>query len=124
LVPSIEGGDDFIWICGPDEGPRFMVCLGDEAVDGGLEFDDGAKDAALETAPRELCEETLYGIEPGTGSWGEVEDEAGMTRQPSFDVRMLVGGVVVDDGMDDLAGGDLGFDGVEKADGRGTGGAG
>ena len=29
---------------------------------------------------------------------------------------MLVGGVVVDDDVDDLAGGDLGFDGIEEAD--------
>jgi hypothetical protein len=44
-----------------------------------------------------------------------VEDEARMARQPSLDVRMLMGGVVVDDDMDDLAGGDLGFDGIEEA---------
>jgi hypothetical protein len=93
-----------------------MVCLGDEAVDGALEFDDRAKDAALETAPGELCEEALDGIEPGAGSRGEVEDEARMAGQPSFDVRMLMGGVVVDDDMDDLADGDLGFDGIEEAD--------
>jgi hypothetical protein len=39
-----------------------------------------------------------------------------MAGEPVLDLRMLVGGVVVDDDMDDLAGGDLGFDGVEKAD--------
>jgi hypothetical protein len=29
---------------------------------------------------------------------------------------MLVGGVVVDDDVDDLAGGNLGFDGIEEPD--------
>jgi len=87
-VPSIEGGDDFIWVCGPDEGLWFLVGLGDEAVDGGLEFDDRAKDASLKAAPGEFGEEALNGIEPGAGRRGEVEDDARMARQPSFDVRM------------------------------------
>jgi hypothetical protein len=116
LVPAIDGGDDFIWVGGPDEGLGFVVGLGDEAVDGGLEFGDGAEDAAFEAAPGELGEEALDGIEPGAGSRGEVEDEARMAGESGLDLRMLVGGVVVDDDMDDLAGGDLGFDGVEKAD--------
>src|SRR5260370_1865000 len=93
-----------------------MVGLGDEAVDGGLEVDDRAKDAALEAAPGEFGEEALDGIEPRARGRGEVEDEARMARQPGLDLRMLMGGVVVDDDVDDLTGGDFGFDGLEEAD--------
>src|SRR5258708_22137484 len=93
-----------------------MVGLGDEAVDGGLEVDDRAKDAALEAAPGEFGEEALDGIEPRARGRGEVEDEARMARQPGLDLRMLMGGVVVDDDVDDLTGGELGFDGVLEAE--------
>src|SRR5260221_973376 len=87
-----------------------MVGLGDEAVDGGLEVDDRAKDAALEAAPGEFGEEALDGIEPRAGGRGEVEDEARMARQPGLDLRMLMGGVVVDDDVDDLTGGGVRFE--------------
>src|SRR6516162_3154129 len=93
-----------------------MIGLRNESVDGGLELDEGAEDAALEAAPRELGEEAFDGVEPGAGSWGEVEDEAGMAAEPGLDLRMVVGGVVVDDDVDDLARRHLRLDGVEEAD--------
>jgi hypothetical protein len=77
LVPSVNGGDDFIWVGGPDEGLGIMVGLGDEAIDGGLEFDDRVKDAALEASPGEFGEEAFDGIEPRCRGRGEVESPAG-----------------------------------------------
>jgi hypothetical protein len=64
LVPSFDGGDDFVWVCGPCEG--FWVTIGfvEEAVDGGLEFVDRSEDPAFEAASGELGEETFDGIEP------------------------------------------------------------
>ena len=47
-MPTIGGGDDFVWIGGPDEGLWPLVVVGDEAIDGGLEIDDAFEDAALE----------------------------------------------------------------------------
>ena len=38
-MPTIGGGDDFVWIGGPDEGLWLLVVVGDEAIDGGLEID-------------------------------------------------------------------------------------
>src|SRR5260370_11415053 len=93
-----------------------MVGLGDEAVDGGLEVDDRAKDAALEAAPGEFGEEALDGIEPRARGRGEVEDEARMARQPGLDLRMLMGGVVVDDDVDDLTGGGFRLDRSPEAE--------
>ena len=49
-MPSSDGGDDFVGVCGPCEGLRYGFGLGEEAVDGGLEVDDGAEDAAFQTA--------------------------------------------------------------------------
>ena len=46
-MPTIGGGDDFVWIGGPDEGLWLLVVVGDEAIDGGLEIDDASEDAAL-----------------------------------------------------------------------------
>src|SRR5260221_6234787 len=80
----IDGSDDFIGVGGPDEGLRVMVGLGDEAVDGGLEVDDRAKDAALEAAPGEFGEEALDGIEPRARGRGEVEDETRADRRWSW----------------------------------------
>ena len=65
---------------------------------------------------RELREEALDGIEPGAGGRHEVEGEALVAAEPGAHLGMLVGGVVVEDHMDALAGRDIGLDGVEEAD--------
>jgi hypothetical protein len=44
-----------------------------------------------------------------------MEDEAGVPVEPSPNLGVLVRGVVVEDDMDDLAGGNVGFDRIEKA---------
>ena len=80
-----------------------MVGLGEEAVDGGLQIDDGSEDAALEAALGELGEEALDGIEPGCRGRGEVEGPARMPGEPLAHLGMLVGCVVVDDGVDRLS---------------------
>ena len=73
MVPTGSGGDDFVWIGGPDEGPGLLVVVGDEAVDGGLEVDDALEDTALEAALGEDGEEALDGVEPAGRSGREVE---------------------------------------------------
>jgi hypothetical protein len=40
LVPAFDGGDDPIWIGGPQEGFGIIVGLPEEAVDCGLEVDE------------------------------------------------------------------------------------
>src|SRR5258705_510553 len=81
-MPTIGGGDDFVWIGGPDEGLWLLVVVGDEAIDGGLEIDDAFEDTALEAPLGEDGEETLDGVEP-TGRGGrEMEAPARMTPQP------------------------------------------
>jgi hypothetical protein len=91
------------------------VVVVEEAVDGGLEVGDGSEDATLEAALGQDGEKALDGVEPGGRGRGEVECPAEMARQPSPHDGMLVDGVVVEDRVDCLAGGDLAFDGVEKA---------
>src|SRR6202163_2558527 len=115
-MPTIGGGDDFVWIGGPDQGLWLLVVVGDEAIDGGLEIDDASEDAALEAPLGEDGEETLDGVEP-TGRGGrEMEAPARMTPQPFDHLGVLVSGVVVEDGVDRLAGRDLALDGVQKPD--------
>ena len=62
-MPAFDGGDDFVGIGGPDEGFRLPVVLGEIAIDGGLEVDDGVEDATLETPLGQLGEEALNRIE-------------------------------------------------------------
>jgi hypothetical protein len=64
LVPSFDGGDDFVWICGPIEGLGVIVGLVEEAVDGGLEFANRAEDAAFEAPFGEFGKVAFDGIEP------------------------------------------------------------
>ena len=98
-MPTIGGGDDFVWIGSPDEGPRLLVVVGDEAIDGGREIDDAFEDAVLEAPLGEDGEETLDGVEP-TGRGGrEMEAPAWMTPQPFDHLGVLVSGVVVEDGV-------------------------
>jgi hypothetical protein len=75
-VPTFDGGDDVVGVRGPDERLGLPVVLGEVAVDGGLEMDDGMKDATLEAALRQFGEETFDGVEPRAGGRREVEGEA------------------------------------------------
>jgi hypothetical protein len=60
--------------------------------------------------------EAFDGVKPGRGGRGKVERPTRMTRQPSAYLRVLVGGIVVDDGMDHLPYRDLRFDRIKEAD--------
>jgi hypothetical protein len=64
LVPSCDGGDDFVRVLGPGKGP--WVCIGffEEAMDGILELLQGSEHAALEPFLCNGGEEALDGIEP------------------------------------------------------------
>ena len=44
-MPAPDGGDDFVGIGGPGEGPRLLIVLFEEAVDRGLQVGDRSKDA-------------------------------------------------------------------------------
>src|ERR1700683_4308604 len=101
---------------GPHERLWVAVVLIEIAVDGGLEVDDGAEDAAPQTPSRQGREEILDGVEPGAGGRGEVEGPARMTDEPGLDLGVLMGRVIVEDGVDQLAGGDRALDGIEEAD--------
>ena len=103
----------FIGIGGPHEGFGMIVGFLQEAVDGGLEIDNRAEGTAFEAAFGQFGEEALDRIEPRGRGRGVMEDKAGVPVEPG--VNVLVGGVVVEDDMDDLAGRDVGFDRIEKA---------
>lgn len=116
MEPALSGCDDRVRIGPPDEGLRCLIVLGDEAVDGHLQVDDGAEDAALQASFGELGEEAFDGVEPGGRGRGEVEHPARMALQPSAHPRVLVNRIVVQDGVDDLAGRHRRLDDVEEAD--------
>src|SRR6202035_5238977 len=115
-MPALDGGDDFVRVGGPCEGLWHLVSLGEEAVDGGLQIDDGSEDATLQSPLGQLGEVTLYGVEPGARCRREVEDEALMPREPGPHLGMLMGGVIVEDDVNVLSSRNLRFDGVEEAD--------
>ena len=116
MLPAFDSSEDALWVGGPDEWFGIGIGLGDEAIDGGLEIKDGSEHAALEAATRELGEEAFDRVEPGSGDRGEVECPARMPGQPFLHFRMLVGRIVVDDGVDRFACRNLLLDGVEEAD--------
>jgi hypothetical protein len=72
-VPAPDRGDDFVWVGGPGEGLRLLIVVFEEAVDRGLQVDDGPKDAALEPALCQGREEALDRVEPGRGRRRGVE---------------------------------------------------
>ena len=111
----MDGSDDLVRIGGPDERLRVAVCLGEVAVDGGLEVDDGAEDATLQGSFGEGCEEGLDCIQPGAGCRSEVEGPARVPGEPSQDLRLLMSGIVVQNDMDGLADRYRRLDRVEEA---------
>jgi len=88
----------------------------DEAIDGGLEIDDGAEDAVLQASASQLGEEALDAVQPGTRRRHEVESPARMPSEPSADLRLFVGGVVVEDNVDGVVGRQFGLQRVQKTD--------
>ena len=116
MLPAFDSGEDLFGIGGPNEWLGVVVGLGEEAVDSGLQFGEGSEDAPLEAPSSELGEEAFHSVEPGGARRREVERPAGMPGQPLAHLGMLVGGIVVDDGMDRLSRRHLRLDGVEEAD--------
>ena len=100
--------DEWLWVGG--------IVFTDEAIDGGLEIDEGMEDTVLEPAPREFGKEALDGIEPRTRGWREVESPAWMTVEPGADLVLLVRRVIVEDHVDGLVRRHLALDAVEEAD--------
>ena len=101
MVPSFYGSDDLVWVGGPGERFRVFVGFGDEAIDCGLEIDEGMEDAPFEAPPGEFGEETLDGVEPG-GGWREVEDKPFVAIKPGAGLWMLMDDVVVECSNSDL----------------------
>ena len=116
MVPSFHSGNDIVWIGSPSEGFRIFVGFREEAIDGGLEVDEGVEDAALDPTSSEFGEETLDGVQPRTGCWREVEHKPVVAIEPSPNLWMLMGGVIVEDDVDGFVGRDLSVDHVEEAD--------
>ena len=112
MVPSFDGGDDFVWISGPVEGLRLLVVLFEEAINGGLEIGDGSEHASLQSPLCKYCEKSLDGVEPGRRSWSEVESPAGVASKPLAHLGMFVRCIIVDDGVDYLSRRNLLLDGV------------
>lgn len=86
------------------------------AIDCGLQIDDRAEDASLETTPCERREECFGGVQPRTGCRREVEDPIWMSSEPLADLFVLMGGVVIENDVDHLAGRHGALDSVEETD--------
>ncbi len=91
-------------------------CLHDVAVDGSLKIDDGVEHTVLQPPAGQLGEEAFNSIEPRARGRREVKGVAVMAIEPGANLGVLVSGIVVEDHVDDLAGGDLALEGVEEAD--------
>ena len=62
--------DDFVGIGFPDEWLGLGIVLGDEAVDGGLQVDDGMEHAMLQSPAGELGEEALDRVRRSSANVG------------------------------------------------------
>ena len=116
MSPTLDGDEDGVGGFGPDERLGLVVGLGDEAVDGGLQFDDRGEDATLEPLPGELGKPALDCVGPRARGRREVEADAGMACEPVAHLGVLMGSIVVEDHMDRLVGRHLALDSIEKAD--------
>ncbi len=86
------------------------------AFDSALQVGDGAKNAALEPSLCEGSEEALDGVEPGGRLRREGERPSRMTFEPSANVGMFAGRVVVDDDADRPSRRNLFLDDIDEAD--------
>ena len=117
LEPSLAGTDQPLGADRPFERLRLLlVVVRDEVQDRRLEILEGIVDAAPEPAAGQLPEEDLDRVRPEAGGRLEVEGPAPAVRQPLRDGRVLVGGVVVHDGVNLPLGGRRLVDLLEERD--------
>ena len=116
MMPSMDLRDDAVGIGSPDEGFGFAVVLAEVSVDRGLEIDQRVEGAALQPPPGERGEEALDRIGPGAGGGHEMKRPARVPGEPGTHLGVLVGGIIVEDGVDQLAGRHGGLNPIEKAD--------
>ena len=81
------------------------VVIADVAADGIFKLGDGSEDAAADAPSGDDGKEALDGVEPGRGGGREVKDPARVVGQPLLDLGVFVGGVIVENGVDDLSAG-------------------
>ena len=84
----------------PDEGLGGLIVMIDVVLDGHDEFFHVAEDATSDALVGKVAEETLHHVEPRTARRREVHVEPRVSCQPSLNLRMFVGGVVIRDQMD------------------------
>jgi len=77
---------------------------------------NGFEDATPDAPAGDDGEEVLDGVEPRGRDRGEMENPARMVGQPFQDLGVLVGGVVVGNGVDELARWNGPLDGIQKLD--------
>jgi hypothetical protein len=81
-----------------------LVVFDEKLVDGLFQSLDGLEHAAGEASLGVFGREPFDGIEPGGGCWGEMEGPQASRCQLFFYFRVIMGGVVADDGTHMLAG--------------------
>ena len=74
-MPALGSGDDVFGIGVPGEGLGLLIVVVDEAVDGGLEVDQGVEGTAA-GGGSVVAKRGLDCVEPGAGGWREGEDVA------------------------------------------------
>jgi len=90
---------------GPLEGLEVRVVRGYEVIDALHELSDAGEGAAADGLVGDPREESFNLVEPRAVGRDEVHVPAWPSRQPRLDLRMVVGGVVVDDAVDVQLGG-------------------
>ena len=100
--------------CGADEWFGIGVCLGDEAIDGGLSSRTDRNTPRLRRRRVSLAKKPSTALSQDAEVGVKWNVHRGC-RRAILHLRMLVGGIVVDDGVDDFSGRDLLLDGVEEA---------
>ncbi len=112
----VEFGEDGFGGLGPDEWLGGLIVRADVAGDGVLQVGHGLEDAAPDAPAGDDREEALDSVDPRGRGGGEMEDPARVIGQPVQHLGVLVGGVVVHDGVDHLARRDGALHGVEERD--------
>ena len=77
--------------------------------------------AATQALLSQIAEPALDQVQPRARGGREVQVESRMAAQPTFDIGMLMGGVVVHDQMQVPLGGRLAINPLQKPEGTGTG---
>ena len=99
LSGALHLGENVCGLRGPDKRRWVIIVAGEVFFQGGDQVRQTMEDSTSQALLAQLPEEAFHHVQPGSARRREVQMKAGVPRQPRFNLRVLVGRIVIQNQM-------------------------